>query len=299
MSVVDVTKMWSKTGGNYTSEKFDTFANNWTITEAYQVVCEVGTDIKAIRQAVSPITGLAIPQHGTAHPTELGAYVQSIDPERVSPIMWQVTVGYIGSLPDAGDVEIEWSDTSTSEPIDRDVNGRAIVTANCEQIEGLTADIADQVCVIRRRFMSLNTASIAEYRHSTNSDTFLGWPPGTARLVAFQAKNKFKYGTPLEQWDVTARIQFRYPYMGATAEQAWYKRWRHEGLYIRHIVPSPTPGQPPISNTVQRARDMMGQEVTRPVLLKITGEQEPDPTLAVWIYTQVYSSLPYSGLGLL
>lgn len=291
MSVVDVTQMWSKTGGNYTSEKFDTFPNSWTITEAYQVVCEVGTDIKAIRQAVSPITGLAIPQHGTAHPTELGAYVQSIDPERISPIMWQVTVGYVGTALDAGDVEVEWTDTATSEPIDRDIDGRAILTACLEQVEGLTVEIADQIVVIRRRFLTLNTSSLAAYRHATNSDTFLGWPPGTARLVGFQAKNKFKYGAALEQWDVTARIQFRYPYMGATPEQAWYKRWRHEGIMVLS-----TPND---ITTRQRARDPLGQEVSRPVLLKEDGTQETNPDAALFRYTQVYSSLPYSGLGLL
>jgi len=286
-SVSAVTQMWSRAGGNYTSEKFDTFANNWTITESYCVVCTIDTDIKTIRNGTDPITGLQVPRHGTAHPTELGAYVESVSPERVSPILWLVTVGYVGTAPDAGDVEVDWSDTSTSEPIDRDYDGAAIVTANKEQVEGLTVDIADQVCVIRRRFMSLNTYAISAYRHATNSDTFLGWPPGTARLVGFQAKNKFKYGAPLEQWDVTARIQFRRPFAGATADKAWYKRWRHEGMYVK------------VGGVIQRARDPLGQETSRPVLLKTDGTQETDPSAALFKYTKVFGEAAYSGLGLL
>jgi hypothetical protein len=43
----------------------------------------------------------------------------------------------------------------------------------------------------------------------------------------------------------------------------------------------------------------MGQEVTKPVLLKADGTVETDPAAAVFNHTQVYDSLPYSGLGLL
>jgi hypothetical protein len=105
---------------------------------------------------------------------------------------------------------------------------------------------------------------------------------------------------PLEQWDVTARVQFRIPYMGATAAQAWYKRWRHEGLYVREpdtadIVNQTDPSTWPIV----RARDNMGQEVTKPVLLDGNGIQEFNPGNALFIYTQLYGSLPYSALGLI
>lgn len=280
-SVIAVTQMWSRNGGSYSSAKYDTFANNWTITEAYCVVCTVDTDIKTIRQA----TG--VPQHGDAHATELGSFVDSVNPEQVSPILWIVTVGYTGVAPDAGDVEVDWSDVSTSEPIDRDYDGAAIVTANGEQVEGLTVEIPDQVCVIRRRFMSLNTYAISAFRQATNSDTFLGWPPGTARLVGWQAKNRFKYGAPQEQWDVTARIQFRRPFGGATSAQAWYKRWRHEGMYVS------------VGGVIQRARDPLGQETSRPVLLKADGTQETNPSAALFNYTKVFGEAAYSGLGLL
>lgn len=286
-SVSSVTQMWSRRGGSFTSEKFDTFANNWTLTEAYQVVHTVDTDQKTIVEATD------IPAYGAVHPAIPSSYVEKKDVEIVSPIMSIVTVGYLGMEFDAGDVEIDWNDVSTSEPIDRDINGRAILTACREQVEGLTVEIADQVVVIRRRFVSINTNSIAAYRHATNSDTFLGWPAGTARLVGFQARSKFKYNAPLELWDVTARIQFRYPYMGATAAQAWYKRWRHEGLLVNGSA------TPDASVFPQRARDALGQEVSRPVLLKANGTQETNPDNALFYYTQVYNSLPYSGLGLI
>lgn len=281
MSVVDVTQMWSRSGGSFTSEKFDTFANNWTLQEAYQVVATVDTDQKQVVEA----TG--IPAYGDLHASVPGSYVEDKQAERVSPIMWVVTVGYKGMAFDAGTVSVRWGDTTTSEPIDRDINGAAIVTANGEQIEGLTVDIADQVCTVRRKFISINTYTTSIYRHATNSDTFLGWPPGTVRFMGYDGENEFKYNAPLELWDVTARFQFRRPFGGATAAQAWYKRWRHEGMYVK------------VDGVIQRARDPLGQETSRPVLLKADGTLETNPSAAVFNYTQVYDSIPYSGLGLL
>jgi hypothetical protein len=105
---------------------------------------------------------------------------------------------------------------------------------------------------------------------------------------------------PLEQWDVTARIQFRVPYMGATPAQAWHKRWRHEGLLVREMPEYVFGSDPlPVSKwPISRARDGNNQEVTKPVLLDSVGVQQFDPDLAYFQYTQLYGSLPYAALGL-
>jgi hypothetical protein len=296
MSVINVSKMWSKEGGTFTSEKFDAFAATYALTEGYQVLVDVGTSILEVA------TATGIPQYGTIHSSGIFAHVNDIKPEQVSPILWMVIVGYSGENPYTGAVDVEWSDVSTSEPIDRDYDGAPIVTSNTEPVEGLSFDLADQIVVISRKFLSINTVAIAEYRHAVNSDTFLGWPPGTAKLVGYSAKNMFKSGAPQQLWDVTARIQFRRGLMGATDAQAWYKRFRHEGIYVRNLIENPAvPGAlipDPDPRNSSRARDINGQEVTKPVLLKPDGTQEFDPNNAIWLYRKVYGSLPYSGLGL-
>lgn len=286
MSVVEVSKMWSKDGGAISSEKADSFDVQFAFTAGYQVLVDSTT--MDLIDVIAGAQALGLPQIGDQYKPSINAFVKDIRPERTGPISYLITVAYDGVSDDAENsiVDVEWTDVSTSEPVDRDWAGRAIVTVNKEQVDGLSMDIADQVCVIRRKFLTINTAGIRAYRRATNSDTFLGWPPGTARLVGFSAKNQFKYGAAQELWDVTARIQFREPYANTTAAQAWYKRWRHEGLLIKK------------GGIIQRARDEKQQEVTKPVLLKSNGELETNPDAAVFFHTQVYGSLPYSALGL-
>jgi hypothetical protein len=280
MSVINVTRMWSKTGGQGSSAKYDSFATQFSLTEGYQVLAEIGDTTPTIADS-----GL-LPAYGDQHFSGVDAYVRKKQAEQISPILWQVTLGYEGQAFDPN-VDMEWTDSTSTEPIDRDFDGRAILTVNYERVDGLSMEISDSVVVIRRKFFTVDTFIAAEYRHATNSDTYLGWPPGTARLVGYSAKNQFKFGAPLEQWDVTARIQFRRPLAGATAAQAWYKRWRHEGLYVKS------------GSVIRRATDATGRDVTKPVLLKADGTQETNPDNALFNYTQVYGELPYSGLGLI
>jgi len=280
MTAISVTQMWSKEGGSGESEKYDSFATRFSHTEGYQVEAQIGDSPEDVLAA----TG--IPAYGERHRSGADSFVISKDAQPLGPIFWIVTVNFTGSRFD-GNVDVEWTDTTTSEPIDRDFIGSAIVTSAGEQVEGLTYELSDSICIIRRKFFLFNAYTASLYRHATNSDTFLGWPPGTGRLVGFSAKNQFKFGMPLEQWDVTARIQFRRPYMGATAAEAWYKRWRHEGLLAIYD-----------GEGIRRVTDNLGQEVTKPVLLDDLGYVEPNPNNAVFRYTKIYDSLPYSALGL-
>jgi len=283
MSIVDITKMWSKDGGSISSEKADPFDRQFAFTEGYQVLLDNDHDPDYVAEQGG---AFGLPQINTQHVSGKNAFVKRINPQRIGPRFYIVDVAYEGIESNDAVVDVEWSDVTTSEEIDRDWDGRAILTANGEQVKGLSIDVADQICVIRRKFYSINTAAIRAYRRATNSDTFLGWPPGTARLVGFSAKNQFKYGAAQELWDVTARFQFREPYANTTAAQAWDKRWRHEGLLVNKY------------GIIQRATDTLQQERTTPVLLKLNGEEETNADSAVFVHTRVYGSLAFSSLGL-
>ena len=123
MSVVDVTKMWSKTGGSLSSAKLSAIDQVWSNTEAYQVLTTIGTQEDAV------VAATGIPRIGDQHSTGIASYCEKVDPQQISPIFWIVTVSYRGVVNDIA-VDVEWTDVYSTEPIDRDWSGRALVTAN-------------------------------------------------------------------------------------------------------------------------------------------------------------------------
>jgi hypothetical protein len=289
VTVVAVNEMWSRfTSGVSRQEK----KKSRTIRRAYQVVHGVDTDAGDIESASG------IPRIGDFFPGLIYVYCDSIELSRVSPIMSVVAVSYKGEIGPDGDQdsplnappEISWSDTETDEPTDEDIEGKPIVTANGEPIDGVTMKIADNIVTIKRNFLTFNPYVTGLYRHSVSSDTFLGYPPGTARLIRYNAKNAF-YNDNQSYWEVTGSIQFRLG-IRTSDDKAWYKRVRHEGFYVKETDPFNS------SQIVVQARDGNGKPVTRPVLLKADGTRETNPDNAHWLEFQVYRSLPYNSLGL-
>jgi hypothetical protein len=115
MTVQSVTQMWSKTGGQGTSEKYDAFASQFSLTDGYQVVCDIGDTVADIESSV------LLPTYGDQHPSGADAYVRSKDTTQVSPILYIVVVQYEGKT-FSPNVDVEWTDSTSSEQIDRDYN---------------------------------------------------------------------------------------------------------------------------------------------------------------------------------
>jgi hypothetical protein len=85
MAVVDVTKMWSKSGGSFSSEMYDPFDQHWTLTEGYQVLCDRTDEDPAV-----VASAIGIPQMGDSHFGVLDAEVNSIVPSPLGPFFWIV-----------------------------------------------------------------------------------------------------------------------------------------------------------------------------------------------------------------
>jgi|694.fasta_scaffold03631_35 hypothetical protein len=276
MAVLDVHKMWSRFSSSVSADEV-------SVEVGYQIVVEAVPETSLYEVYAAP----GLPAMGSQYSDDFPyIYAASASVERVSPIMYLMTINYTGQggsgeNNDFGGVNITWSDAESEQAIDEDWNGNPIVTVLNEAIEGVTMNIADQVVTIQRKFLAFSPSAVHAYRHSTNSDTFLGYPPGTGRLIAYSATSQ-NGGI----WDVSASIQFRYPYR-TTPAKAWYARVRHEGYYIKK------------DNKKIRALDEAGEPMTRPVLLKQDGTEETEKENAFWLEVQRYGSLPYNALGLL
>lgn len=292
MAIRSVDKMWSRSSSEASvTDNFRKF--DVSFREAYQVLHDPNEPVLNIYQAQG------IPTAGSSFPNFPFVVCDTAQLERVSPILTIVNVEYNGEIapgptgqspsPLFAPPKIDWDDVETEEETDEDFDGLPIVTKNFEPIVGIKRPIADQTVTIRRNFMLFNSYVQARYRHAVNSDTFLGWPPGTARIIKFSASNvidrNFGY------WEITATIQFRYPYR-TTPNKAWYKRTLHQGLYER------------VDNTgagfrIVHAVDKEKKPLSKPVMLDADGYRLAEGATPHYLEFKVFDSLPFSALGLI
>jgi hypothetical protein len=303
--ILEYSLMWSKpTTSASASDNFRKYQIK--LQRAYQCVTTPDETESGVYNGTD-LQGNELPQLGDRFGLDYPfAYADNISIERPSPILWIVTVDYTGELgpgdsnnennPLFAPPRIDWDDVESEQEIDEDFDGNPIQTINGEAIEGVKALIADQTVSIKRNMLLFNPYVQARYRRAVNSDIFLGWPPGTAKLMKLSASN-----VPNDQggyWEVSAQIQFRYPYR-TIPEKAWYSRVRHEGYYERVELSGPGAG-----TKVVRAVDANKEPVTKPVLLdasgfRIPGVEPGEVQTAHWLEFKLYDSLPYSALGLL
>ena len=286
-------EMWSKQTGTAESpdgkQRIVTMVRGFTITLAANDRLEV-----AYSAANLPLVNELYP--GTSF-----VILRKLTPSRISPILvlmvaeysGEIGPGDISSSPIDNDVIVTWRNATVEEAIDQDFDGNPIVTVNGEPIEGVSERISDQVATIERNFLAINIPAISAYLRSTNSDTFLGFPAGTGRLMDYTATNIIQDGVA-GFWKVTAVIQFREPY-NTTPDKAWYKRLRHEGYIVRDTAG----GTPHIAWD-----ELTKSPVTKPILLAEDGTRLPIPAdatsvAAVWQEFKTLGSLPYNALGLL
>lgn len=285
-------EMWSRQTG--TAEHNDAI-RSVTMQRAFTMTLDVTDRLEIAYSA------LGLPLVDDVYPDTFSIICKKINAQRVSPIMAIVTCDYAGETgpegqgdtPVGGEPSIEWGGTTTDEAIDEDFSGFAMLTANGESIDGITERLTDDTCTIERNFLSVNRYALRAYRRAVNSDVFLGWPPGTVRMIDDNAKAVFVDGI-VKYWKVRAVFQFREPFR-TTAEKAWYKRVRHEGYYVRDTAGGPT----------RIAWDETGKTpTTKPVLLRANGTQIPRSNTilgsaeAEWLQFQTLGSLPFNSLGL-
>lgn len=227
--------------------------------------------------------------YGSAHPVLGNGYrlrSQAID--RNSPLVFTVKLGYKTPEFDPNNptdqppwlkrATINFGSVTTDEPIDEDINGNAIQTAAEEPIQGLTRPISDLVIKLKRAFQSFSAPAFYLYADSVNSDTFLGFPPGTLKASAPSASENEWEG--FIYYDVEMDILARKPYR-VTDDKAWHKRVKHSGYRFKI----------PIAGTVA---DLPSPT---PVNLTSTGQILPVGQLPEFLTFEIFESVAFSGMG--
>lgn len=297
-------KMWSRTGSN--AEATDNFRKlKAAFTEGYQVVHS------ADAREVDIYSAQGLPYVGQPYPGTDFVLAKRGQIEKAGPILSIVIINYEGEVapltssgggggptfsPINNTPLIDWGNSTSTEEIEDDFDGLPLCNVVGDQVEGIKMMIVDQVVTIQRNFSTWNSYLQSRYVHATNSDTFLGWPPGTGKIVDLGANNVIG-DTGNGYWKGHMKVQFRYPYR-TTPERAWWARYLNEGFYEYF----PEVQGPPDANGIYpskriRAVDENKQPVTKPVSLDEFGKKITKASDAIWIERKIYDSLPFSGLG--
>ena len=290
MAVTSVTKRWSGESGGLTKELDFESKGKADFAAVYDVIVNAPTTDNSHTVKADAL----VPQLGEQLDSEF-LWVTSVSVSRESPILFAATVGY-SSLqldpddPDANPLlqpaKVKWSTVKAEGEIDEDINGAAISTPVNEAVLGIMRPFSDIKATVTQPFTSFDPFVFYDFIDHVNLDTFLGFPPGTAKVDTLSADpNEFLVeDVKVIYYDVSVDVLFRNP-IRTTFDKAWYNRRALKGTKVLNDN----------GDTVQ-ATDDNGENVTAPVYLTETGQQTTAANV-VWVEDQIFPSANFSGMG--
>lgn len=294
MAVDGVTKKWSTDEGSDQSDD----GREWrrSVAEVYQVTVTDGATTSPYEAKFA--TG--IPLMRSPHPLDVSMRVNSVQPRRVSPIMWEVYVSYGSTTSNKNEDEppthplaeppiIRWFAVRSEDETDEDVDGNAHLNTVGDPLGPIPVEIIDLGLHVHRNLAANSPLLISTYTGAVNSDKFGPFPAGTARVMDVQIEEKYEEEYVYYPTDIEIHIRRG---IKTTDAHAWWVRRRNEGFYYYWDV---------MNKKKRRATDDSGAPTTNPVLLNEDGSlvdvKNGDP--AHWLEFQQHPAKPFSVLNIL
>jgi hypothetical protein len=288
MTITDVRKIWSGESASFSKELDFSDRGEADYAEVYDCISSDGTDT-----VLDVRTASGIPQLGEQKGSEF-LWVTNVQVSRESPIYYRVAVSYKSFSVDPSDptsnpllapAKVKWKTVKTEGEIDEDVNGNPIVTTAGEPVRGITRPFSDIAAVITQAFSAFNPFTFYLYIDYVNSDFFLGFPPGTAKVETVDADPQQIEvgGSPLEYYNVTVEVIFRRP-LRTTPDKAWFNRRVEKGNYVKNDGGDLVPAM------------IQGEQAPGPVFLDANGKQTNSDS-AIWSEDEIFGRAAFSGMG--
>jgi len=234
----------------------------------------------------------AIPKEKMRHPYFLNLFCSGVNVARKTGLHFEVTANYESApYKDADNpqsplnepTEVSFFSISTEGEVKNDINGDPIRNTAKTPMSGITRTFSDLGIRLTKNFATFDPASFYLYIDTVNSDTFLGFPPGTLKLMSITADEQYYEENPY--YKVSVEIHARKPYGDTPNDKAWYARWLNEGL------------QELDDNGEQRDIAPNGFKVTEPKSLDEDGHVFQDQEEGIYKYTELYEKQSFSSLG--
>ena len=247
-----------------------------------------GKDDPAAKAALA-VADSRIPKKWDPYPGDDWMFVKSRNAMPGNGSMnWKVVVNYISiSNPLEAEWEISWDYLITNEPIDRDINGKAITNSAGETPDpAMTEEVHDLVLRIGRNEDHYDPLLAHAYSGAINSDWFFGFKPGFVKCAFIKAPRA--RAADLIYYRVQYELHFRLrPAIPGVPEIGWVRRFLDEGLRTRAA-----------DGTVTVIKDSEGNQLSQPSLLNGFGQLLADGADAVFLQYQTRRQLPFSVLNL-
>lgn len=242
--------------------KFTPGANGYTAERAW--------DVDGATSAADALAASGIPDINDAHPLKSDCKVKSLPVERNGFNSYLVRAIYEtpadgnshpgpGAQTDPLDMPptIYWEIGSTSEEIDRDVNGNPLTNSAGDPYTGVTREFTTYYLILEQNEASFDVDKAGDYSNYVNSHNFSITGVGT-----FAAGNLLcKTIAPCEPYTSGASyVRVRYTFEARV--DGFKRRFRDEGVYAWYSNSGDKKGQIYLKT---------GEQITAPVLLDGTG----------------------------
>ena len=225
-----------------------------------------------------------IPLLGQGHPYNPWVYVMSreamVDPD--SPFLYRVTVQYAEIENPLDQIPIiEWLSEPIGVEMTADIRSKkAITNSSGEPLDPPhVEDVQDIILRATWNVWPFNAIGAANYINAVNSDTFLEFTPGKAKVLAYSGR-EIKMITGYKYVEVTVEIQFREDDRKLRFVDQGFRTKTGEGTEAKYteIMDDSTPPK----------------RISEPVLLDGSGQKLGDGLDAVIMEYWVKKELPFS-----
>ncbi|WP_254509892.1 hypothetical protein [Anatilimnocola floriformis] len=260
-------------------------------TRVFQVITDSALDGPLLVRTAPGIPGRGN-IYATATEFDPGAKVKTITPSQSdNPKIWEVRVEYDSVTEDEPEnplerpPEVSWSAAPYSRVAWKDNDGKAIVNSAGHYFDPpLEVDDSRPVLSVTRNEAAFNPSLAIDYQDAVNSDGFLGFSPGQAKVAKIDASSATE--NDIFYWKVSYEFHFR--------REGWELSVLDQGRYEK------IGGKPvPIPEFDVAGNEIPGSQVTDPVPLNGAGARlnNPGPDTVQFLSFKVYKERPFSAFS--
>lgn len=279
-----------------------------TATRVFTVEFDEGDNpvIRPLLALLASTPTLSVPQKGDQYPGDGFLRVVKRRAKRgTGTFIYEVTCNYLhrwGERAESAEdplikkPEISWLSAVTNEPIDRDINGNAILNSAKQSFDPpITKDFYDLVLRYVRNERDFSQRQASEYKGAINSDSFLGFAEGLAMCTIFDGQKIYD-----EKWrdyyQVTYEFQFRIDKTSGEGVIGWKRRILDQGF--AEYIGADSDDKP----EHEENKDKDTRKLSEPTLLDGNGKKLGDGTWenfghkAVFLKFDLCRKKPFSAL---